>query len=164
MNALWETWRRVYSVPRQLASTDIRRKALATLKPGDVVRAVDVETQDVVGDRRLTLVDWVRGVGGATPDEWPLRYVAQRDGYPDWLADDEGRQLGRTLEYMSGGWILIRPWLLRPEVPEMEPKRVAYSQRLWDAHLESVALAVARGDTDMPDEPWTYMPENWECR
>jgi hypothetical protein len=160
MTTLDETRRRVWSVARQLASREVRRAALAQLRPGDVVQATDPETNLALGCRRLTALDHVRATVGVSAAEWPLRYIAELPGLPDWLADDEGAQLAPGgLEHVSGGWVLVRPWLSPAETERLLreaariPERPASTWELYEQHMADVYQAVLVG-ADIPEVPW----------
>ena len=148
MSTLDDTRRKVFSVARQLASVDVRRRALTTLAVGDVVRAVDLETGEAVGDRRVT---WVN----AEP-WWPFPHHYAADGLDGhrWLADLDGRELLPWMEHKPGGWILVRPWVARPEVVEHAPPPIPFSWREYERHMEATWRAVAAGGLDMPEAPW----------
>lgn len=149
MTVYEKTARTVFSVPRQLASTAVRVAALASLRPGDVVQAVDVETHEVRGTRRLTTVDNL---------PWACRYVVT--GEPDWSFDAEGRQLDAWMEPRPGGLLLIRPWLSPGEADHLlwesaRPiARPLFSWALYGKHMETTYKAVMSGDEDMPEAPW----------
>jgi hypothetical protein len=148
MSTLEETQRKVFSVARQLASVDVRRRALATLAVGDVVRAVDSETGETVGDRRVT---WVNVA-------WPFphRYAADLPGAQrrHWLADEDGRELHPWMDLKPGGWVLVRPWLTRPEVIEKEPPRSPFSWVAYESHMETMWKAIVAMEADMSEAPW----------
>jgi hypothetical protein len=150
MSTLEETQRKVLSVARQLASVDVRRRALATLTVGDVVRAVDPETGEAVGDRRIT---WVN-VASAWP--FPNRCAADSQDMQrrHWLADGDGRELHPWMEHKPGGWVLVRPWLTRPEVIEKEPPHSPFSWVVYESHMEAMWKAVVAREVDMPAAPW----------
>jgi hypothetical protein len=150
MSTLEDTQRKVFSVARQLASVDVRRRALATLTVGDVVRAVDPETGEAVGDRRIT---WVN-----VASAWPFPHRCAADGQDmqrrHWLADEDGRELHPWMDLTPGGWVLVRPWLTRPEVNEKEPPRTPFSWGAYARHMEAMWTAIVAGEFDMPEAPW----------
>jgi hypothetical protein len=118
MTALDETRRRVWSVARQLGSVKVRRAALASLKPGDLVHAVDPETHAIMGTRALTLVDRRRETATVVfgrPaaqlfDFWPLRYIAELEGRKAWLFSDDGQEVEPWVELKPHGLLLVRAW------------------------------------------------------
>lgn len=158
MSTFEKTARVVFSVPRQLASVEVRRKALATLKPGDAVQAMDRETGEVVGYRLLTGVNWLHTLGWTT-ENWPVLYWCSDAGLPDWEADEDGLQVQHCTEHAEGGWILCRSWLSPSEVTtrmrdEAErTRKPPVSWTLWERHLEAVHNAILAG-SPVPEEPW----------
>lgn len=140
MSTLDDARKRVFSVARQLASAEVRRKALTMLRPGDVVRAMDSETGGGIGDRRLT----GRNVFGLLIAEGPER---------PWFADADGRECESWGEPKPGGWMLVAPWASTPVVRETPRERHPFSWALYERHMEATWKAVVSGEP-MPEAPW----------
>lgn len=141
MTELEKTWRRVFPVARQLADEVVRRRALATLRAGDVVQAVDLETHEAVRTGRVVATGMA---------EHPRRW---------WCFDEAGRECRSWGGAKAGGLLVIRPWLTPDEAERLVREgdataRPTFSWALYEQHMDAVAAAVGRGDLEMPEEPW----------
>lgn len=144
--------RHVFDVRRQIQSKRVRAACLATLRAGDVVQAVDMETGALVGTRLLDAVDRRRESGGGTREDWPQRYLAG-----DWRADDEGCELDAGQERIAMGWVLVRPPLTphaaAPLLQTHPARPPPFSWDLHERHMRATHAAVLDG-TNMPEAPW----------
>jgi hypothetical protein len=144
MTELEAMWRRAYPVVKQLASEDVRRKALATLRAGDFVQAVDTETGEATFTGRVVLPDAPLLITNGRRERWFSAAGVE--------CDSEGQP-------RTGGRVLIRPWVTAAEaerlwLEDIRRPGVQFTWGLYEQHMEATWAAVVSGADEMPEAPW----------
>lgn len=149
MSTLDDTRRRIFSVPRQLAFVDVRRKALATLTPKDLLLAVDPETHEPRFTVWLDHIDRRREVFGLSFDEWPSRYDCWSSKLRRFLVNDDGQEVHTWVEHKPDGLLFVRWW----GEPIPEPRKPPFSWALHEQHIGDILTAIRCG-AELPEIPW----------